>query len=128
MLKWDLGRLIRRDYGAAGTGDRAWGRDWVCRSQEKEDRGQMTEDRCEMTEDRRQKTEVRRQKAENRRQRTEGEKVRWWERLLAVIIKQEESRVGYRAGLDQAATASCPTPKMVIRAVVGMDRPIRSNN
>ncbi len=38
MRKWDLGRLIRRDYGAAGMGDRAWGRDWVCRSQEKEDR------------------------------------------------------------------------------------------
>ena len=43
MRKWDLGRLIRRDYGAAGMGDRAWGRDWVCRSQEKEDRGQRTD-------------------------------------------------------------------------------------
>ena len=62
------------------------------------------------------------------RQRTEGEKLRWWERLLAVIIKQEDSRAGHRAGLDQAATASCPKPNLVIRAVVGMDWPFRSNN
>jgi hypothetical protein len=53
-----------------------------------------------------------------RRKRTEDreQKVRWWERLLAAIIKQEDSRVGHRAGLDQAATASCSTPKTVIRS------------
>ena len=79
-------------------------------------------------EDRRQKTEDRGQRTDDGRQRTEGEKLRWWERLLAVIIKQEDSRAIHRAGLDQAATVGCPTPKLVIRLVVDTDWSVRSNN
>jgi len=47
--------------------------------------------------------------------------VRSWERLLAAIIMQEDSRIGHRSGLDQGAAVGRLTRKMFIPAVVETD-------